>query len=120
MIGAAQGIVKARGACRGDSQDFGCGRAPAQSSRRSRPLLLLERTMYGEGRTPFTSVSTIKLLGSLLDEARLQQALARVQATRDRIERGRLRSRGQRRRFHRDDSDFDVQIFIGTSSHVVH
>jgi hypothetical protein len=44
--------------------------------------------MYREGRTPFTSVSTTKLLGRLLDEARLQQALARVQATRDRIERG--------------------------------
>jgi hypothetical protein len=38
--------------------------------------------MYREGRTPFTSVFTIKLLGRLLDEARLQQALARVQATR--------------------------------------
>jgi hypothetical protein len=75
--------------------------------------------MYREGRTPFTSVFTIKLLGRL-DEARLQQALARVQATRARIERARLRSRGQRRRFHRDDSDFDVQIFIGTSSHVAH
>ena len=53
--------------------------APAQSSRRSRPLLLLERTMYREGRTPFTSVFTIKLLGRL-DEGRLRQALARVQA----------------------------------------
>jgi hypothetical protein len=53
--------------------------APAQSSMRSRPLLLLERTMYREGRTPFTSVFTIKLVGGL-EEAGLQQALARVQA----------------------------------------
>jgi hypothetical protein len=36
--------------------------------------------MYREGRAPFTSVFTIKLLGRL-DEAQLQ-ALARVQATR--------------------------------------
>ena len=53
--------------------------APAQGGRRSRPLLLLERTMYRDGHTPFTSVFTIKLLGRL-DEARLRQALARVQA----------------------------------------
>jgi hypothetical protein len=37
--------------------------------------------MYREGRTPFTSVFAIKLLDRL-DEARLQHALARVQATR--------------------------------------
>jgi hypothetical protein len=49
------------------------------SSRRSRPLLLLERTMYREGRTPFTTVFTIKVAGEL-DEGRLRQALARVQA----------------------------------------
>jgi hypothetical protein len=53
--------------------------AAAQGSRRSRPLLLLERTMYREGRTPFTSVFTIKVLGEL-DEGQLRQALARVQA----------------------------------------
>ena len=53
--------------------------APARSSMRSRPLLLLERTMYREGRTPFTCVFTIKLLGEI-DEGRLRQALARVQA----------------------------------------
>jgi hypothetical protein len=53
--------------------------APAQSSRRSRPLLLLERTMYREGRTPFTSVFTIKVIGQL-NERQLRQALARVQA----------------------------------------
>jgi Condensation domain len=52
---------------------------PAQSSRRSRPLLLLERTMYREGRTPFTSIFTIKVVGEL-DEERLRHALARVQA----------------------------------------
>jgi hypothetical protein len=35
--------------------------------------------MYREGRAPFTSVFAIKLLGRLY-EARLQQALVRVQA----------------------------------------
>lgn len=53
--------------------------APAQSGRRSRPMLLLERTMYREGHTPFTSVFTIKLLGEL-NEVPLRQALVRVQA----------------------------------------
>lgn len=53
--------------------------APAQSSNRSRPLLLLERTMYREGRTPFTTVFTIQIAGEL-NEERLRQALARVQA----------------------------------------
>lgn len=52
--------------------------APAISRRRSRPLLLPERTMYREGRTPFTSVFPIKLLGEL-DEEKIKQALARVQ-----------------------------------------
>jgi len=51
--------------------------ASAQRIQRSRPLLLLERTMYREGRTPFTSIFTIKLRGTI-DEARLRQALARV------------------------------------------
>jgi NRPS condensation-like uncharacterized protein len=46
---------------------------------RSRPLLLLERTMYREGRTPFTSVFTIKLLGTL-DEEHLRRALHTLQA----------------------------------------
>jgi len=50
-----------------------------QSSRWSRPLLLLERTMYREGHTPFTSVFTVKVAGEL-DEGQLRQALARVQA----------------------------------------
>lgn len=49
------------------------------SNVRSRRLLLLERTMYREGRTPFTSVFTIQLLGRL-EEGRLRQALARLQA----------------------------------------
>jgi hypothetical protein len=40
---------------------------------------LLERTLYREGRTPFTTVFTIKIAG-WLDEERLRQALARVQA----------------------------------------
>jgi condensation domain-containing protein len=46
---------------------------------RSRRLLLLERTMYREGRTPFTSVFSIQLFGRL-EEGRLQEALARLQA----------------------------------------
>jgi Condensation domain len=53
--------------------------APADRTPRSRRLLLLERTMYREGRTPFTSVFTIQLFGRLA-EGRLQQALARLQA----------------------------------------
>jgi hypothetical protein len=53
--------------------------APAPRGRRSRPLLLLERTMYREGRTPFTSVFPIQVAGEL-DESRLRHALARVQA----------------------------------------
>ncbi|MCU1261293.1 MAG: condensation domain protein [Bryobacterales bacterium] len=52
---------------------------PPSDGRRSRPLLLLERTMYRDGRTPFTAVFTIKLAGTL-DEGRLRQALARMQA----------------------------------------
>ena len=46
---------------------------------RSRRLLLLERTMYRDGRTPFTSIFSIQLLGRL-EEGRLRQALARLQA----------------------------------------
>ena len=53
--------------------------APVQRNIRSRRLLLLERTMYREGRTPFTSVFSIQLLGRL-EEGRLRQALARLQA----------------------------------------
>jgi hypothetical protein len=53
--------------------------APLQRNIRSRRLLLLERTMYREGRTPFTSVFTIQLFGRLA-EGRLQQALFRLQA----------------------------------------
>lgn len=51
----------------------------AQRSRRSRPLLLLERTMYREGRTPFTTIFTVQIAGALTEE-RLRVALARVQA----------------------------------------
>jgi Condensation domain len=54
-------------------------RAQAPPGRRSRPLLLLERTMYREGRTPFTSVFPIQVTGAL-EERRLRQALAHVQA----------------------------------------
>ena len=53
--------------------------APLQGNIRSRRLLLLERTMYREGRTPFSSVFTIQLLGRL-EEGRLLQALSRLQA----------------------------------------
>lgn len=53
--------------------------APVQGNIRSRRLLLLERTMYREGHTPFASVFTIQLLGRLV-EGRLLQALSRLQA----------------------------------------
>src|SRR5882762_4852903 len=57
----------------------GSASAPVQGNLRSRRLLLLERTMYREGRTPFTSVFTIQLFGRLA-EGRLREALARLQA----------------------------------------
>ncbi|AEU38337.1 condensation domain-containing protein [Granulicella mallensis] len=50
-----------------------------QAGRRSRRLLLLERTMYREGCTPFTSVFPLHLVGTF-QENRLRNALARVQA----------------------------------------
>jgi hypothetical protein len=53
--------------------------APRQANLRSRKLLLLERTMYREGRTPFASVFSIQLLGRL-EENRLKQALTCLQA----------------------------------------
>lgn len=46
---------------------------------RARPLLLLERTMYRDGVTPFTSVFTVSLRGDL-NELKLRQALAKLQA----------------------------------------
>jgi hypothetical protein len=46
---------------------------------RSRRLLLLERTMYRDGLTPFTSVFTVSLRGDL-NELGLRQALAQMQA----------------------------------------
>jgi hypothetical protein len=52
--------------------------APMRGNLRSRRLLLLERTMYREGRTPFTSVFTIQLFGRL-QEGRLREALVRLQ-----------------------------------------
>ena len=61
-----------------DGPDASAG-VPAPSVMRSRPLLLLERTMYREGRTPFTSVFTIKLRGTL-DEWQLRRALRTLQA----------------------------------------
>jgi hypothetical protein len=51
---------------------------PQQGNVRSRRLLLLERTMYREGRTPFTSVFSIQLLGRL-EEDLLKQALTCLQ-----------------------------------------
>jgi hypothetical protein len=53
--------------------------ASAEGNSRTRRLLLLERTMYREGRTPFTSVFSIQLFGRL-EEGRLRQALACLQA----------------------------------------
>jgi len=49
-----------------------------ESATCSRPLLLLERTMYRDGSTPFTSVFTVQLRGEI-SEPRLRQALAQVQ-----------------------------------------
>jgi hypothetical protein len=60
------------------SSAFAIG-TPAPCTRRTRPLLLLERTMYRDGRTPFTSVFPIQVTGEL-DEGRLRRALACVQA----------------------------------------
>lgn len=45
----------------------------------SRPLLLAERTMYRDGKTPFTCVFTIKLSGRI-EEKKLYKALGRIQA----------------------------------------
>ena len=45
----------------------------------SRRMLLLERTMYREGLTPFASLFTVRLRGEM-DELRLRQALVRIQA----------------------------------------
>jgi hypothetical protein len=46
---------------------------------RSRPMLLLERTMYRDGFAPFTSLFTVSLRGDI-NEPRLHQALAHMQA----------------------------------------
>jgi hypothetical protein len=51
----------------------------AQACARSRPLLLMERTMYRDGQTPFTSLFSIKLRGTL-DECQLRSALRRLQS----------------------------------------
>jgi Condensation domain len=52
---------------------------PGQGNTRSRRLMLLERTMFRDGHTPFTSVFSIQLLGRL-DQERLRLALACLQA----------------------------------------
>src|ERR1700733_7369336 len=63
----------------GNSMKHDVGVGVGVGNPRSRRLLLLERTMYRDGRTPFTSVFSIQLLGRL-EEGRLRQALARLQA----------------------------------------
>jgi Condensation domain len=60
------------------SREANASGRPDQGRVRSRPLLLMERTMYRDGHTPFTSVFSIKLRGNL-DECRLRNALRRVQ-----------------------------------------
>ena len=64
-----------KGTEHGNGADRG---ALAKDRKRARPLLLPERTMYRDGRTPFTSIFPVKLLGEI-DEFRLRHALARVQ-----------------------------------------
>ncbi len=61
-----------------DRQTTIAPRIPSPMTRRSRPLLLPERTMFREGRTPFCSVFTVRLCGSL-EEPQLWWALERVQ-----------------------------------------
>jgi hypothetical protein len=46
---------------------------------RSRPMLLLERTMYRDGLAPFASLFTVRLRGEM-SEPRLRLALAQMQA----------------------------------------
>ena len=53
--------------------------APVSREARSRRLLLLERTMYRDGLTPFTSVFIVSLRGDL-NEPRLRRSLTQVQA----------------------------------------
>ena len=63
----------------GTKRESKAGGGPVAKDRRSaRPLLLPERTMYRDGRTPFTSVFPVKLLGEI-EESRLRHALALVQ-----------------------------------------
>jgi hypothetical protein len=57
------------------SRDAGASGAPV----RSRPLLLMERTLYRDGHVPFTCVFPIKLRGQL-DESALRSALWRLQS----------------------------------------
>jgi hypothetical protein len=61
------------------SREANASGRPDQRRVRSRPLLLMERTMYRDGHTPFTSVFSIKLRGDL-DECQLRNALRRVQS----------------------------------------
>lgn len=61
------------------SQEANASGRPDQERVRSRPLLLMERTMYRDGHTPFTSVFSIKLRGNL-DERQLLNALRRAQS----------------------------------------
>jgi hypothetical protein len=53
--------------------------ASDRSAVRSRPLLLMERTLYRDGHVPFTCVFPVKLRGQL-DESPLRTALWRLQS----------------------------------------
>jgi hypothetical protein len=61
------------------SRETGASGAPDRGTVRSRPLLLMERTLYRDGHVPFTSVFSIKLRGQL-DESPLRRALWRLQS----------------------------------------
>jgi Condensation domain len=50
-----------------------------QGGQNWRPMLLLERTMYRDGRTPFTSLFTARLRGELREE-QIREALQLVQS----------------------------------------
>ncbi|HEV2498965.1 MAG TPA: condensation domain-containing protein [Terriglobia bacterium] len=61
------------------SQEAAASGAPDRSPVRSRPLLLMERTLYRDGHVPFTCVFSIKLRGQL-DKSPLRGALRRLQS----------------------------------------
>lgn len=61
------------------SREADANGVPDHSPVRSRPLLLMERTLYRDGRVPFTSVFSVKL-GGQLDESQVRSALRRLQS----------------------------------------